>query len=833
MEQAERRRNIERLLTPFDCQIARDSEAGSGPEQCVLIFASLWMHLRGFSASDAVAAHRALVASSQTDSEIHNRWVSVFRSKGLPDQLASLELGVLFEAAAAVVHWTDGRSEIEASGLPLELAQLWERGQRCARSSPDFASHLARIRADPRVEEAISRIDAKCRADEYLGHFGDARDVLFSLATKSSRALPTDATFEEIAADLLQIELLGLGEPDIVREFPQVVRTARQVAFVDHFVRMGWAELNEVAPEFFWERLVTGGIRIFRYGTGDMTAVAIFAESHDQVTRWVRFCREPQSIAHRFEGTRLELMPVLYLHAGDKHPVLAPTSFELTSSADRADLVRAIVQGGMRLEVFTEVDGLIRAIEVGFIPLQSEITVQLHEALKPYEGCICESERYLAERMPPLSEELQARADGSEFARFELLFELSILPSRLHTEQGKRDALRAASRRFLSDLHSESSTSSGVALDSRSAYFDALADTGRPPRPRLQPLLSDPDLILHHRWVLYIDVRNNHIDFVAAGLDEAGGAQFEELSIELTPASEACFGRFDSGLRSSEWMTRADAVAHLGSWLASATADLAKVLAERGVNEVLVCSGHSLQWLPLHIAEPWVGLVSGYVPALAFCQSWTEELLPEGIEVHSGSASDLALLAQEVSTIRAVSSNRIAHPDFLAPRSRHVHFAGHAVGGGAAHQRGLQLDATDVTVPTILAQADFIGVELATLSGCSTGSFDQVSAGPQELGGVDFALLARGAKCVVSTMWNVHDSASALFMVALHADLTGGLSIRKSYANAQALLRTGTTSANAAMTLQEHWPTWRDDVAIDTSLQVHWGAFRIVGRYWQ
>ena len=224
--------------------------------------------------------------------------------------------------------------------------------------------------------------------------------------------------------------------------------------------------------------------------------------------------------------------------------------------------------------------------------------------------------------------------------------------------------------------------------------------------------------------------------------------------------------------------------------------------------------------------------MAAYIPSLGFCQSHVDDLLPQAIEIYSGDARDLHLLDREVAAIDSLESSTVDGLNFLSPGSRYVHFAGHGAGNGPPAERSLALGGEDITVPRILREADYVGVELVTLSACSTGAFSQESAAPMELGGVDFALIAVGAKCAVSTMWNVHDSASALFMSALHAGLSIGNTIQASFINAQRLLRFGEGSPDVEVVLQRLWPRWQDEIMIDTRSAVHWGAFRLAGRYW-
>jgi CHAT domain-containing protein len=92
-------------------------------------------------------------------------------------------------------------------------------------------------------------------------------------------------------------------------------------------------------------------------------------------------------------------------------------------------------------------------------------------------------------------------------------------------------------------------------------------------------------------------------------------------------------------------------------------------------------------------------------------------------------------------------------------------------------------------VHEILADLDLSGVNLVVLSACQTASGKR--SGGDEIVGLTRAFLYAGTPGVISTLWNIHDAATAILMEDFYRRLLEGVSVAEALRQAQlSLLRT-------------------------------------------
>lgn len=106
-----------------------------------------------------------------------------------------------------------------------------------------------------------------------------------------------------------------------------------------------------------------------------------------------------------------------------------------------------------------------------------------------------------------------------------------------------------------------------------------------------------------------------------------------------------------------------------------------------------------------------------------------------------------------------------------------------------------------------LAQLDFSGQELVTLSACETGLGGGTAADGREVEGLNLLILRRGARAVLATLWRVDDESTSVLMRAFYREL-------KRTDAAEALRR-----AQAQVRAQARW-----------AVPAHWAAFYVTTR---
>lgn len=180
---------------------------------------------------------------------------------------------------------------------------------------------------------------------------------------------------------------------------------------------------------------------------------------------------------------------------------------------------------------------------------------------------------------------------------------------------------------------------------------------------------------------------------------------------------------------------------------------------------------------------------------------------------------------------------------FMMPMARIVHVAAHGLthpnrwaAGLALH--GGSLGEATLTSSAILADGVFSSVDLVIVNACRTGTHEGTGRTVQTLRSIESAFLARGAKAVISTLWDITDLQGVVFSAVLHAHLGAGADSHSAYANTIRYLRehrwcvpseAGPVCA-AESAIDAMLPDWRhhlDQQAEENPL--FWAAFKITG----
>jgi CHAT domain-containing protein len=180
---------------------------------------------------------------------------------------------------------------------------------------------------------------------------------------------------------------------------------------------------------------------------------------------------------------------------------------------------------------------------------------------------------------------------------------------------------------------------------------------------------------------------------------------------------------------------------------------------------------------------------------------------------------------------------------FMMPMARIVHVAAHGLthpnrwaAGLALH--GGSLGEAMLTSSGILAEGIFSSVDLVVLNACRTGTHQGTGRAVQTLRSMESAFLARGAKAVISTLWDITDLQGVVFSAVLHAHLGAGADSHRAYADTIRYLRehrwrvlSGAGPVCAAESaIDAMLPDWR--LHLDQQSEknpLFWAAFKITG----
>lgn len=212
---------------------------------------------------------------------------------------------------------------------------------------------------------------------------------------------------------------------------------------------------------------------------------------------------------------------------------------------------------------------------------------------------------------------------------------------------------------------------------------------------------------------------------------------------------------------------------------------------------------------------------------------------------------DIPLTTAEVSVVKELYSNVIglegpaATPDAVLEQcssARLLHLACHGSWRrGDSYASGLTLAGEHVddgylSVARLHRDAALEGADIVVLSACDSGRATSRWPAVENYSGIDGAFLARGARVVVSSLWEVDDLAGLLFTTALHIELAAGADPLAAFAAGVDLLRSGRylslDGTPMADLLDRHAARWREEVDEVGDLfcdPFYWSVFKLSG----
>ena len=298
---------------------------------------------------------------------------------------------------------------------------------------------------------------------------------------------------------------------------------------------------------------------------------------------------------------------------------------------------------------------------------------------------------------------------------------------------------------------------------------------------------------------------------------------------------------------------------------------LIEVLHAKGVTRLIISPTPPLDLLPLHaipvsidnVKRPLCEVVDEvtYTPTVRMMAALSARPVQTSaapvIVTHSGAGvpgfQQISGPALEAVNLRAIypDARIIAERDAVPSTvltamtsSRVVHIASHAYAAADRWASGLvlqgeQLSDAVLSAAAILADGDLSGAQLVVLNACRTGSHRSESRVVQTLRGLEAVFLARGARTVISTLWEIEDLTALVFATLLHASMAGGDSPGRAYRTAIAYLRGRSWRGQACLEdstrraetlLDQAKSTWREEMdALVGSSPLAWSAFKITG----
>nr|WP_239063506.1 MULTISPECIES: CHAT domain-containing protein [unclassified Streptomyces] len=204
-------------------------------------------------------------------------------------------------------------------------------------------------------------------------------------------------------------------------------------------------------------------------------------------------------------------------------------------------------------------------------------------------------------------------------------------------------------------------------------------------------------------------------------------------------------------------------------------------------------------------------------------------------DVIAGLHDSVEVLTQEEATparaLHMMSMARIVHVAAHGLTQPNRWAAGLALHGGS-------LGAAMLTSSGVLADGFFSSVDLIVLNACRTGTHEGTGRTVQTLRSIESAFIARGAKAVISTLWDITDLQGVVFSAVLHAHLSVGADSHTAYTDTIRYLRRHRWRASseegpvfaAESTIDAMLPDWRSHLDQQVAENpLFWAAFKITG----
>ncbi|MGW1716633.1 CHAT domain-containing protein [Streptomyces sp. NPDC002156] len=637
--------------------------------------------------------------------------------------------------------------------------------------------------------------------------------------------------------------------------------------------------LNSSVPDWMVEEIVTAGARFFHVQTGPHPVWLATAETDTHLAAMQALMEPGARYGFNIDEYRngLKLWLVLPVPLGDPEPPLqVPYTYGLSWVEHAWELLHLATVGYIRLSVVRIVgDGELKAAGSIWLELPEEVRTRSKEAaIKALRELVGDDTQTIKQRIategqdqaPEVAFRSCENAKGEDI--HEELALVSDVPEHRRFMGAVRDLAHARARHASRLLNQE------IAHETSAELKSAAED-----RQRMLELFRAADgrgnaktALLDERTV-FIHLINQHGRLqLAASWTRAGRPHFDLVTCEELPLGylAAAVEEWRGHSPDHPGNTWHDDMERLVSECGEPARAIVEMTASSGCDRLILSPTAPLELLPLHAAPldsertmtlsdafehityaPTARLVSaiqrsprrvagvevlvvahggGHLPdvtsiggplyeaeLIASLQGGTEVLLREE------ATPDQALHAMSGARIVHVASHGLPHPDRWAA-------------GLALH--GSSLGEATLTASRILADGDFSSVDLVVLNACRTGAHEGTGRTVQTLRSLESAFLARGARAVISTLWEITDLLGVVFSAVLHAYLGSGTGTRTAYADTIRYLRAHQwrvpsqqgplLSAESAIdSVLPEWRGYMDQLGAENPL--FWAAFKMTG----
>ncbi|MET8040659.1 CHAT domain-containing protein [Micromonospora sp. NPDC005215] len=633
---------------------------------------------------------------------------------------------------------------------------------------------------------------------------------------------------------------------------------------------------RQPAPAWMQDRILIGGARMWHGRTGSMPLWLATAETAEHERLLGPLLRGEVQIARWTDGTFQHVD--LQLDFDDGPPLSIPFVYNVAYITEAWQLLHLAAVGVVRLSLLRLTDeGRLLLIDTIALPLPTELCEDLTAAaITGLRELVDDDIQRLRLAFIPTAEEgALGTFDACERAKGEeLLDEVTLSPpadvpdDRWQAfQQASRSVARRRAALIRADVPRRSSTDDPVLAElierrvrMREGARSRIPVTSPEPTPQMKAAsLPENTAFLH----LY--VRSGFLGAVWLARTDKGAAleQLDLSNVSVANVDEVvrrCQAAEAAGL----FAVRLALLEVLHGLLADIAEPIVEALRPLGVRRLVLSPVAPFDLTPLHVApvRPEAGAPTlmdvfdhvSYAPSMRILEAASVRTAignkppllvgvaeaPEGVSLPGVKAEIAVLRALHPAAVTLEGTDATPSGVLAAARgANRIHAACHGRTSEDRWANGIVLSGRSggsdcLTVADVLADADFSGVDVAVLMACHTGAHRRVMSVVQTPRGFDAACFARGARIVVSTLWEVSDVTAMTFSVMFHAGLDM-LDPAEAYRRAVGFLRHGGIAedpamAGAAILLRRQLPGW--DAAIDTERQYGvwaWGAFKVTG----
>ncbi|MEU9914741.1 CHAT domain-containing protein [Streptomyces sp. NPDC051001] len=702
-----------------------------------------------------------------------------------------------------------------------------------------------------------------------------------------------DARMGEVTSHLTAYELAlmqpGTGDDRYAEECLEAGRAMHKAPLlVDDALlwESNASDLSASVPDWMIEEIVTCGARFFHTQAGPHPVWLATAETdtHLGAMRALMETGARYGLGAEDHGDGLRIWLVFPTPPGDPGPPMrAPYTYSLASVEHAWELLHLATVGYARLTVVRLVDdGELRAVGSIWLALPDELRSLCKEAaIAALRRLVGDETESIKQKMAGegLDQIAMAAFWSCENAKGEDIQDELALASDAteyrHFMSAARRLAGARARQASHLLDGEDARGANVelktAVEERQRTLELLRATAR---GKVKTGSSgDADVSSLGEQTAFVHLINRYGTLqLAAFTNRAGRAHFDLVSCEEIP-----LGHFPEVV--SEWaQLPQDAPGRMWhdfleqallecSEMAEAIIDMTS---RHEFRRLMLSPATPLDLLPLHAAPlraPRTVTLSDvfehvvYAPtarlAAAIQQSRRHSAAVEvlvvahsgdgvpGLESIDGPLCEADLIAGLYDHAEVLAQEE-ATPDRALQamsRARIVHVASHGLthlnrwAAGLVLQ-GSSLGTATLTTSRILAEGAFNSVDMVVLNACRTGTHEGTGRTVQTLRSLESAFLARGAKAVVSTLWEITDLQGVVFSAVLHAYLGAGADPHTAFTDTTRYLRTrhwqvpswGGPLLSAESGIDSVLPDWRSHLDQQVAENpLFWAAFKITG----